>query len=150
MVYRNLLRVDCMVKHFAISSCGQGIIVACGSNFYSLVLKSSGDYEQPYERCANVVDNFFGDITGLSWRPKALEFATSCKDGSIRVWKLVEDEETGEVAVMMIWSSGSVGLAVSDAVFTDAIGLSSINRRLLKQRGAFVGIPSIQLQPPKV
>ncbi|KAF9335978.1 hypothetical protein BGZ91_010226 [Linnemannia elongata] len=97
-----------------------------------------------------VVDTFFGEITGLGWRPDALEFATSCKDGSVRVWKLVQDEDTGEVEIKMIWSSGCIGLAVSDAVFADAVGLSSINRKLLKQRGAFVEIPSIQLQSPKV
>ncbi|KAF9294028.1 hypothetical protein BGZ88_004560 [Linnemannia elongata] len=95
-------------------------------------------------RCMNVADNFFGDITGLGWRPDALEFATSCNDGSIRVWKLVQDEDTGEVKVKMIWSSGCIGLAVSNAIFTDVVGLSAINRKLLKQRGAIIENPSLQ------
>ncbi|KAG9066466.1 hypothetical protein KI688_001692 [Linnemannia hyalina] len=78
------------------------------------------------------------DITGLVWRPDALEFATSCKDGSVRVWKLVQDEETGRVAVKMIWSAGCIGLTVSDADFAGAVGLSAINRKLVEQRGAIV------------
>ncbi|OAQ25337.1 WD40 repeat-like protein [Linnemannia elongata AG-77] len=159
--YQNLLHVECMIKHFAISPCGEWIIVAGNGKVHLFVPKTPrrnkqpftrppGRSKQPFTRCMTVVDTFFGEITGLGWRPDALEFATSCNDGSVRVWKLVQDEDTGEVEVKMIWSSGCIGLAVSDAVFSDAVGLSSINRKLLKQRGAFVEIPSIQLQSPKV
>ncbi|KAG0055036.1 hypothetical protein BGZ89_002511 [Linnemannia elongata] len=148
--YGNLLLVDCIIKHCAISPCGEWIIVAGNGKVYVFVSQPSGRNKQPFQRCMNVVNNIFGEITGLGWRPDALEFATSCNDGSVRVWKLVIDDDTGEVEIEMIWSSGCIGLAVSDAVFTYAVGLSSSNRKLLRQRGAFVEIPSIQLQSSKV
>lgn len=148
MTYQNLLRVECLIKHFAISPCGEWIIVAGNGKVHLFVPKLPGRNKRPFTRCMNVVDTFFGEITGLGWRPDALEFATSCNDGSVRVWKLVIDDNTGEVEIEMIWSSGCIGLAVSDAVFAYAVGLSSSNRKLLKQRGAFVEIPSVQLHSP--
>ncbi|KAG0049225.1 hypothetical protein BGZ89_004311, partial [Linnemannia elongata] len=80
------------------------------------------------------IDDCFGDITGIVWRPKetTLEFATACEDGSIRAWRVVEDGE-GKMSVKMVWGSGCVGLGASGTVFTNAIGLSATNRKLLEQ-----------------
>ncbi|KAG0048902.1 hypothetical protein BGZ90_007499, partial [Linnemannia elongata] len=60
-----------------------------------------------FHPAAAEIDDCFGDITGIVWRPKetTLEFATACEDGSIRAWRVVEDDE----------------------------GLSATNRKLLEQ-----------------
>jgi hypothetical protein len=96
---------------------------------------SSEDEDPRERRCIANIDNFFGDVVGVAWRPSTLEFATACEDGSIRTWRLVENE-MAEVSVNMVWGSGFTGFVASGAVLVDAVGLSSINRKLLDQRGA--------------
>ncbi|KAF9324527.1 hypothetical protein BGZ91_002900, partial [Linnemannia elongata] len=72
-------------------------------------------------------------IGEIVWRPNNLEFATADEGGSIRVWRIVE--ESGRVRVQMMWGSGESALVASGSLLDDAIGLNTLNRNLLKQRG---------------
>ncbi|KAG0065398.1 hypothetical protein BGZ89_008364 [Linnemannia elongata] len=72
--------------------------------------------------------------TAIVWKPQDHEFVVNCADGSARAWRL--EEVSNEMSAKLVWSIRSKAFEASGAVITDTIGLSSTNRRLLKQRGA--------------
>ncbi|KAF9899666.1 hypothetical protein EC991_008511 [Linnemannia zychae] len=85
--------------------------------------------------CVSVVTDFSGPIRSIAWSPTSpLEFVTGCDDHSVRVWRLVVAE--GGTCVCLVWGSNIGQLVALDLSTKDAIGLSSINRDLLVQRGA--------------
>lgn len=55
-------------------------------------------------------------------------------DGSIRMWKV--KEESDKVSAQLMWGYGGAVLHTPGAVLVNTVGLSAINRKLLKQRGA--------------
>ncbi|KAG9061169.1 hypothetical protein KI688_007507 [Linnemannia hyalina] len=116
----------------AFSSCGQWIVIRSDRSIrlWNFVAR----YGAQTWRCMAVIEEFFGQVNSVAWRPGLLEFATGCDDGSIRVWKVLE--KSGRVSVQMIWSSGPAVLASTGTIIADAVGLSTTNRALLKQRGA--------------
>ena len=71
-----------------------------------------------------------------------MEVACGCADGFIGAWELHSDSD--EAAVQMVWRSGPRILTTHDAVIADAVGLSSLNRQLLLQRGANGGSSSVE------
>ncbi|KAK3818069.1 MAG: WD40-repeat-containing domain protein [Linnemannia elongata] len=83
-----------------------------------------------------------GFIVDISWNPVVpTEFITVSKDESVRLWRMSSDD--GTVAVKMAWGTNIKALCTTDVVLEGATGLSSIHRKLLAQRGAFVnGSPS--------
>ncbi|KAG0371676.1 hypothetical protein BGX24_001340 [Mortierella sp. AD032] len=80
------------------------------------------------------IEGFFGLVKNIAWRPNTTEFATAGGDGSIRTWKVEEVE--GRVSVQMLWGHGGTALTAPGAVLVGSVGLSTANRKLLKQRGA--------------
>ncbi|KAF9097201.1 hypothetical protein BGX23_009566 [Mortierella sp. AD031] len=60
--------------------------------------------------------------------------ATIGTNGSVRVWRLLE--EGGRYTAQMVWGLGHDGLVLAGANIQDVIGLSATNRTLLEQRGA--------------
>ncbi|OAQ25866.1 WD40 repeat-like protein [Linnemannia elongata AG-77] len=116
----------------AFSSCGQWIVIRSERSIR--LWNSVARYGTQTWRCMAVIEEFFGQVNSVAWRPGLLEFATGCDDGSVRVWKVLE--RSGRVSVQMIWSSGPAVLASTGALIANAVGLSTTNRALLKQRGA--------------
>jgi hypothetical protein len=62
-----------------------------------------------------------------------------CDDGSVQAWRLVDDGDGYQLRLR--WSSMNSALTLKDATIQDVRGLSQVNERLLKQRGA-VGEPT--------
>ena len=125
----------CEAEYVAYSSCGEWIATA-GKQWARLWNYTPDPGLQEW-RSVTVIDGFVANITGIAWRPHALELATTCLDGSIRVWKVQKD--LNEVVVQLLWSFGSSVLNASGAMITDVVGLDTISRRFLKQRGAIDG-----------
>ncbi|KAG0285573.1 hypothetical protein BGZ96_010192 [Linnemannia gamsii] len=93
------------------------------------------DESNTWKRVA-IVPNFFEKIKEIKWKPHSFEFVVNCVDGSARGWRLQQQQELDKVSAVLIWSIGHTALEASGAVITEAVGLSEINRNLLKQRGA--------------
>ncbi|KAF9327547.1 hypothetical protein BGZ91_001419 [Linnemannia elongata] len=126
---------------FAFSSCGQWVATAhrtCVRLWRLPSLEQDQEALPLQDRdCVSVIEGFMGDVVDVVWRPDKLEFVTSCWDGSIRAWRVMEDiNGPRRVSVQLLWSSGHALLSASGALIHDAIGLSTMNRRLLEQRGA--------------
>ncbi|KAF8924969.1 hypothetical protein BGZ47_003554, partial [Haplosporangium gracile] len=85
-------------------------------------------------RRATIIPNLIEKVRSVVWKPRDLEFVVSCMNGSVQAWRL--QEVLGEVSAVLVWRLGYTVFKVSDAVITDAVGLSKINRKLLRQRGA--------------
>ncbi|KAF9149480.1 hypothetical protein BG015_008726 [Linnemannia schmuckeri] len=129
--HRYLPRQD-TIYGLAFSSCGQWIVIRSERSIR--LWNSVARYGAQTWKCMAVIEEFFGQVNSVAWRPRSLEFATGCDDGSVRVWKVLE--KGGRVSVQMIWSSGPAVLASTGAIIANAAGLSTTNRALLKQRGA--------------
>jgi len=69
-------------------------------------------------------------------------FITGGRDGSVRVWDVVGEGD--QCRIQMRWMSTNGQLGLEDANIQDAQGLSYLDKRLLKQRGA-KGYPNIWL-----
>jgi WD40 repeat protein len=70
-------------------------------------------------------------------------FITGGRDGSVRVWDVVEEGD--QCQVLMRWRSTNGRLTARDACIQDVEGLSHLNQRLLKQRGA-IGESALHLR----
>ncbi|KAF9278353.1 hypothetical protein BGZ88_000621 [Linnemannia elongata] len=130
---------------FAFSSCGQWMGVGLtGSvwlwNFASDKTADGGEGRGKWE-CLVRIRDIFGYFGSIKWKPNMLEFSIACENGILQVWSLVETSTSSsdEWSAKLVWSTGNHGLAASDAVFANAVGLSSVNQQLLTQRckGAF-------------
>ncbi|KAF9178248.1 hypothetical protein BGZ50_007948, partial [Haplosporangium sp. Z 11] len=124
----------------AYSPCGQKI--ASGSREMTVRL-----WDVDSGQCLAVVECFHGAVNSIAWNPASngAYFATGCDDKSVRVWQVMEMGDRCHVCLH--WSSTHGRLIVSDTNTYNVQGLSKINMKLLKQRGA-VGepIPSLSLR----
>jgi WD40 repeat protein len=75
--------------------------------------------------------------------PEADSFITADLAGSVRAWEVVEEGDRSRIR--MRWRSINGQLTVEDTCVQDVQGLSDLNRRLLKQRGA-TGEPNLRLR----
>jgi hypothetical protein len=75
--------------------------------------------------------------------PDIDSFITGSRDGSVRVWDVIE--EGGQRRVQMRWRSTNGQLGVEGASIQSVRGLSDLNKKLLKQRGA-KGDPNLRLR----
>ncbi|OAQ25195.1 WD40 repeat-like protein [Linnemannia elongata AG-77] len=133
------LKHDKRVGCLAFSSCGQWMGAALAYsvwlwNFASeKTTKGNGRKEW---KCLVRIGDIFGRVLSIAWKPDTLEFGIGCANGSLQVWKLVETPSSSDGwSAQLVWSAGNHVLAASDAVFANAIGLSSVNQQLLTQRG---------------
>jgi len=87
-------------------------------------------------QCKAVVLNFQGHVLGIAWTPStdANFLITGCEDGSVLKWQVMEGE--GQCHVNLCWGATNGSLTVTGASIQDVRGLASLNRQLLKQRGA--------------
>ncbi|KAG0284817.1 hypothetical protein BGZ96_010837 [Linnemannia gamsii] len=107
--------------------------------YHSIYIQQTGLLGER-SRMSYELPDFMGDIVSVVWNPSKkdhfdhLEFATGCKDQSIRVWRMsVEDEE---VRVSLVWSSDIVKMLSTNAKITEAVGLSNYDRKYLIKCGA--------------
>jgi hypothetical protein len=70
-------------------------------------------------------------------------FITGDGGGSVKRWDVVKEGD--RYLVNMRWRSANGQLTVKDACVQDVQGLSDLNKRLLRQRGA-MGEPSVRLR----
>jgi WD40 repeat protein len=91
-------------------------------------------------QCRAVVRNFQGAVFGVAWipSPDTSFLFTGCQDGSVLKWQVIEEEE--QCHVKLCWGAIKGSLTVTGASIQDVRGLTSLNKQLLKQRGA-VGEP---------
>ncbi|KAF8932302.1 hypothetical protein BGZ47_011456, partial [Haplosporangium gracile] len=87
----------------------------------------------------HVVEGFLGWVMDIAWNPVVRnEFVTGSIDRSVRVWRILEGDDSGNgsVSVELVWGS-SVGMLGAAGMRLDGVvGLDVGNGRLLKQRGA--------------
>ncbi|KAK3807653.1 MAG: quinon protein alcohol dehydrogenase-like superfamily [Benniella sp.] len=91
-------------------------------------------------QCQAVIQDLDSSIRSIAWStsPDISYFVTGCEDGSVRMWKVVE--ESGVCHVHVHWRPVNGELNVTETSIQDVHGLSQLNKQLLKQRGA-VGTP---------
>jgi hypothetical protein len=75
--------------------------------------------------------------------PEADSFITADLAGSVRAWEVAE--EGNRYRIRMRWGLTNSQLVLEDTCVQDVQGLSDLNRRLLKQRGA-TGEPNFRLR----
>lgn len=119
----------------AFSSCGRWI-TAGGVRRVS-VWKDVMDGTSEVWECMAILDDLLGVVNSVSWSPQALKFVTVTRDGTFRVWQVVE--WSGAFSVQLAWSVAPAVLAASETVIVGAVGLSPTNLKYLKQRGAIDG-----------
>jgi len=91
-------------------------------------------------------EDFVGSLLSHNFvcmSPEVDSFITGGVDGSVRAWKVLEEGEVSRVR--MRWRSTNGQLGLEDACVQGVQGLSDLNRRLLKQRGA-TGEPNLRLR----
>jgi WD40 repeat protein len=86
--------------------------------------------------CRSVIQHFNGQVRGVDFDDKHL--VTGCQDGSVLKWELSEDKD--QLHVRLCWSATSGSLMTQGISIGDVRGLSIVNTKLLKQRGA-IGEP---------
>ena len=97
-------------------------------------------------QCQYVIQDLDAFVQSMAWStiPSVNSFIIGCDDGSVLMWKVVEDEDA--YCVRLHWKTVSGELNVKDTLIQDAHGLSQLNKQLLMQRRA-VGKPS-HTRPP--
>jgi len=93
-------------------------------------------------QCRAVIKNFQGGVYSMAWIPSAdgNYLVTGCEDGSVLKWQVMEEENDGQCRVNLCWGATKGCLTVKGASIQDVRGLTSLNKKLLKQRGV-VGEP---------
>ncbi|KAF9358768.1 hypothetical protein BGX34_008773, partial [Mortierella sp. NVP85] len=93
-------------------------------------------------QCRAVIKNFQGGVYSMAWIPSADAnyLVTGCEDGSVLKWQVMEEEKGGQCRVNLCWGATKGCLTVKGASIQDVRGLTSLNKKLLKQCGV-VGEP---------
>ncbi|KAG9064487.1 hypothetical protein KI688_003677 [Linnemannia hyalina] len=121
------------------SACGQWIATGVGTSVWLWRMYLRDSVQEWI--CIQNIRGFLEGVESIAWRPGALEFVTGTRAGSVQTWELVE-ESNGRFSARSVWSSGYSVFVATDAVVVSAVGLSAMNQRLLKQRGAKDGSSS--------
>jgi WD40 repeat protein len=129
---------------YAIAYSPRGNLIASWSNGGEARLwdVETGDccWKFSYETTPQSDSFLLHDFAWISSEPPS--FTTGDHNGSVRVWDVVGEGD--ECHVRMRWRSTNGQLGLEDACVQDVQGLSYLNRRLLKQRGA-KGEPKMRL-----
>lgn len=98
-------------------------------------------------QCRAALEDFRGTVNEIEWVviSDVHHLVTGCRGGKVELWRLVNDGDQCQVS--LVWNSDSISrsLNVNRTAIQDVRGLSSANKRLLKQRGA-VGEPANRLR----
>ncbi|BBE09681.1 NB-ARC domain protein [Mycoavidus cysteinexigens] len=86
--------------------------------------------------CLRVIQAFTGPVLSVAWteRDGHQYLVTGSLDKSVRHWELQKEAEGYKLKLN--WSSGHGALSVADMLLEGVEGLSEMNVRLLRQRGA--------------
>ncbi|KAG0067555.1 U3 small nucleolar RNA-associated protein 13 [Linnemannia elongata] len=113
------------VQCVAYSTCGT--CLASGSDDSSVIVWSV------LTNCKmTIIGDVFGGISSIVWKQGGL--IVGCKDGSVRAWRLLVEEDRAQVRLE--WGTGFGYLVATDAHIGGALKLGSVAFELLKQRGA--------------
>ncbi|KAK3810331.1 MAG: WD40-repeat-containing domain protein [Benniella sp.] len=120
----------------SVSYSSQGDFIATASNDKTVRL-----WDVEWSQCRAVIQ-CFSKVNSIAWGPipSSSNLVTGCDDGSVRLWRVIEDGD--KCRVLMEWSSLHGVLSLADATIQDVRGLNHANTRLLKQHGA-TGEPGI-------
>jgi len=90
--------------------------------------------------CRATIQDLPGLIWSVAWGPlyDATYFVTASGNGSVLKWEIMNEGE--DCHVRLLWNATNGTLAVTGVVMQDVLGLSSLNKQLLEQRGAIDGI----------
>jgi hypothetical protein len=96
-------------------------------------------------QCRTVIQYFQSGVNDISWvETRGLNYLVAgCEDGAVVVWQMLVDEDHCDLSLKWMTTKGV--LDMKDATIQNALGLSQLNRKLLKQRGA-VGEPAHRLR----
>ncbi|MCX8566718.1 MAG: WD40 repeat [Glomeribacter sp. 1016415] len=113
-----------------------GLQIASGSwdNTVRLWEVASGE-------CLRVIQGFTGAVYSVAWKatPEGSYLLTGSGDKLVRQWELIGEVE-GVHAQLRWMSPPDNKLMVKDTLLEGVVGLSEMNRKLLKQRGANDGV----------
>ncbi|KAF9919385.1 U3 snoRNP protein, partial [Linnemannia zychae] len=113
------------IVNFAWSYCEQWIATNGNNSIHLWNRSSDGSREWT---CTLVIHDFQTVVRSIDWKSDILEFVTSCKDGSIRVWKL--NETMDGWSAQLVWSVGGHVLVATDAIYSTAKDLNTTSQRL--------------------
>ncbi|KAK3807796.1 MAG: WD40-repeat-containing domain protein [Benniella sp.] len=118
----------------------KGHLIATGSRDNSMRV-----WDVTSGQCRAVVSDFNSSVRKIVWYASSeVDYlVTACHAGSVRLWRVVEDENS--CRVHLCWSSRAFGLTATNASVQDVHGLSLANKQLLKQLGA-IGEPAVRLR----
>ncbi|KAG0283705.1 hypothetical protein BGZ96_011911, partial [Linnemannia gamsii] len=77
-----------------------------------------------------------GIIFRIQWRQSSSgdQYLVTLGVGAVRVWRLVKGEDA--YSLRLVWSMGKEELSLENANLRGSVGLSPIDIKLAKQRGA--------------
>ncbi|KAG0301433.1 hypothetical protein BGZ97_002782, partial [Linnemannia gamsii] len=122
------------IRGAAYSPCGQWIVSCSGDHTARLWHRQPGVGEM--WSCVFIIRAFTGPGIDVAWNPVVpMEFVTACEDRAVRVWRVLSEMDSsdgdGSVVVRLLWGSDLKSLCAEDLILKDAIGLDSMNRKLL-------------------
>ncbi|KAF9119269.1 ubiquitin-protein transferase activating protein [Mortierella sp. 14UC] len=132
----------------AYSPCGRWLASGIEDNTVRVWYQQRDEVES--WSCVSTIRGFFGNVRDIMWNPVVpMEFATGCKDGSVRVWQVSRRSRTAEgenedYCVKLLWGPNLGILCAEGLVCKDATGLNLSYRRLLIQRGAVKSTVSLK------
>ena len=96
-------------------------------------------------QCRAVIQDFQAGVRSIAWVETygCNYLVAGCEDGVIGMWQVLVDEAHCNVSLR--WKTTNGELDMKDTTIQDVQGLSQLNRKLLKQRGA-VGEPAHTLR----
>ena len=115
-----------------------------------LVISASDDksvrvWDVTSGQCRAVIQDFQAGIYNIAWiKDSDLNYlAVGCKDGEVGMWQVLTNVDRCDISLR--WKTSNGELDMKDATIQDVQGLSQLNRKLLKQRGA-IGDPAHRLR----
>ncbi|KAG9063950.1 hypothetical protein KI688_004064 [Linnemannia hyalina] len=123
------------VECIAYSPCGEWIASGSADKTVRVWRRRRPPGDTETWSCVSTVRSYFDPVLDIAWNPTVpMEFATGCRDGSVRVWRVSSDGEG--VVVKLLWGTNLAVLNAEGLVLKGATGLSPMHRKLLVQRGA--------------
>ncbi|KAF9147856.1 hypothetical protein BG015_010431 [Linnemannia schmuckeri] len=144
-----LEKLDLEAKSYGVFCCcyspiGKQLVVTAGTDGMMRVWDRSSDHGHWLE----VFQTMVGIIFKIQWRQSNFEdsYLVTLGVGSIRVWRLVEVK--GSYSLRLVWSMGKKELSFENTNLCGAVGLSPVDLKLAKQRGAITAPGACQSNEP--